>query len=350
MKGQAEDMIETVKFVGHREAILQTVRSGAEPVEAPPSAALFRKVQVDPNDTDKGVRFNEGVKLVNRVLSAQAQEASIPVAEQPGRKRVTAAIIKRTQTLAEELRRSDDLKNKPADEQERIKRLLTTAVEQPDLSEIGPVERGWLREGLMPSHAERMFVAKAESARSAVLRQFEDQGQTGSAEYRALSSMQFKTLNDRSARDAIQVAYAFLRAADACSCGAYNPPCATCTDSCVELAKVTVDACDVVDICELHRHWVLSPRAVGYWYPIVEDKRELLERRCCGWDRKADAAEARENTPYALVQRSAARFEEDLKAVGGDDETLRAVANLHRQLDLVTRRLNKLEEGKEVPA
>jgi hypothetical protein len=95
---------------------------------------------------------------------------------------------------------------------------------------------------------------------------------------------------------------------------------------------------------------VLSPRAVGYWYPIVEDKRELLERRCCGWDSKADAADARENTPYALVRRSAARFEEDLKAVGGDDETLRAVANLHRQLDLVTQRLNKLEEGKEVPA
>jgi hypothetical protein len=352
MKRQAEDMVQTVKLVNHHDAILQTLRSHAEPVVAAPAAAEFRKVQLDPNDPDKGVRFDEGLQLVNRMLSAQAQEASIPAAEQPGRKRVSAASIRRTQELAEVMRRSAELKERPPDEQERIKRLLTTAVEQPDLSELGPVERGWLREGLMPIDAERTFVVKAESARGAVLRQLEDQGQTGSQEYRALSSMQFRALNERSAKDAIQVAHTYLRAAAACTCAAYNPPCATCTDGCVELAKVTVDGCDVVDVCEVHRHWVLSPRAVGYWFPYVEDHMEELERRCCGWDRKQDQAEGddvRQQTPVAMMRRSATRLEENLRIVGGDEETLRAMVNLQRQLDLVTRRLDKLDEGKEVP-
>jgi hypothetical protein len=350
MKSQTDDMIQTVKLIDHHQAILQNLREHAEPLVAAPAAAEFRKVQLDPNDPDKGVRFDEGLKLVTRVLSAQALEAAGP---ELGRKPVPNAVIARTQKLAEELRRSDDLKGKPADEQERVKRLLATAVEQPDLSELGPVDRGWLREGLMPIDADRTFVAKAESARSAVLRQLEDLGQTGSAEYRDLGAMQFRTLNERSASDAVRVAYAYLRAADACTCAAYNPPCATCTDACVELAKVTVDGCDVVDVCELHRHWVLSPRAVGYWFPLVDEQMELLERRCCEARKPypdAEGGQLQQYTPQAMVRRSVTQFDENLATVSGDEETLRAMSSLQRQLDAVTRRLDKLAESKDVPA
>jgi hypothetical protein len=350
LKRSADDMMAVVKLVDHHDAIAQSLRSHEQPLAAPPPAAEFRKIQVDPGDPDKGVRFDQGVKLVNRVLSAQALEAS---GSEPGAKPVSDALIARTKKLAEELRRSDDLEAKPADEQERIKRLLTTAVEQPDLSDMSAVDRGWLREGMMPIDAERTFVAKAESARATVLRQLEDQGQTGSEEYRAVTSMQFKALNDRSARDAMQVAYAWLKAADACECAAYHPPCATCTDGCVELAKVRVEGCDVVDVCELHRHWVLSPRAVNYWYPIVDSRMELLERRCCGYARKpfpAEGADRQEFTPMAVVRQASMRVEEDLQAAGGDAQTLRAMDRLQRQLDTVTRRLDKLAEEKEVPA
>src|SRR5947207_2583377 len=77
MKRQADDLITTVGFVGHREAILQTLREDAEPIVAAPNAAEFRKIQVDPAKPEAGVHFDQAVKLVNRVVAARAQEASI---------------------------------------------------------------------------------------------------------------------------------------------------------------------------------------------------------------------------------------------------------------------------------
>ena len=47
------------------------------------------------------------------------------------------------------------------------------------------------------------------------------------------------------------------------------------------MARVQVEDCEVVDVCALERHWVLTPRNLAYWFPIVEALRELLERRCC---------------------------------------------------------------------
>ena len=354
MKRQADDLITTVGFVGHREAILQTLREDAEPIVAAPNAAEFRKIQVDPAKPEAGVHFDQAVKLVNRVVAARAQEASIPAAEQPGRRPLARVTIERTQKLAEELRASDALKAKPADERERITRLLNTAVEQPDLSELGPVERGWLALGTMPGDAERTFVTKAESVQRAVLAQLTDQGQTGSQEFRQVSALQFNRFNDRSSNELLTLARAFMRLADACTCAAFNPPCATCTDECVALAKIKVDGCDVVDVCELDRHWVLSPRALGYWIPVVDELRQLLERMCCGPRRKVIPDEGGEQlheyTPVSLVRETGTRLAQRVEGVSGDEQTLRAMVDLQQRLDVVTRRLDKLAEGKEVPA
>jgi hypothetical protein len=342
LKQSADDADALVKLVDRHEAIRQAVRTGAEPRVTPPSAAEFRKIQVDPNDPEKGVQFDDGVKLVNRVLSAQALAASGAEA-----KAVSHALVTRTQILAEQLRRSDALKEKPAAEQDRINRLLTTAVEQPDLSELGPVDRGWLSEGLMPIDAQREFVARADAVRTTVMRRLEEQGLTGSAEYRAVSAIRFNALNERTAEDALFVAKSFVRRVGACECDAYNPPCASCTDGCVSLGKVTVDGCDVVDVCELDRHWVLTPRAVEYWYPIVEYQREALEERCCGerrivWDVSAERRE--------YIAQASTSMQEDMQAASGSEPAMRAMAALQRRLDTVTRRLDKLAEEKGVSA
>ena len=80
LKGQTAGMTETISLIDHHQAIVQNLRAGTEALTAPPTATEFRKIQVDPADPDKGVDFDQGVKLVNRVLAAQAQEASIPAA------------------------------------------------------------------------------------------------------------------------------------------------------------------------------------------------------------------------------------------------------------------------------
>ena len=38
----------------------------------------------------------------------------------------------------------------------------------------------------------------------------------------------------------------------------------------------------MTEVCALERHWVLSPRALGYWIPVVEMFRACLEQACCG--------------------------------------------------------------------
>jgi hypothetical protein len=68
-----------------------------------------------------------------------------------------------------------------------------------------------------------------------------------------------------------------------CVCLALNPPCGACDDTALLLACVELKGCDVVDICNLSRRFVLSPAAMRYWLPanLVGD---LLKRFCCDID------------------------------------------------------------------
>lgn len=68
-----------------------------------------------------------------------------------------------------------------------------------------------------------------------------------------------------------------------CVCLALNPPCGTCEDSALLLACVELDGCDVVDICNMSRRFVLSPAAMRYWLP-VSLLGDLLKRFCCDVD------------------------------------------------------------------
>ncbi|HEX5062215.1 MAG TPA: hypothetical protein VFV99_22750 [Kofleriaceae bacterium] len=50
-----------------------------------------------------------------------------------------------------------------------------------------------------------------------------------------------------------------------CWCAAINPPCPPCDDPGVLLACITVDACNVVQICNTDREYVLAPSTLRYW-------------------------------------------------------------------------------------
>ncbi|MGE0853109.1 MAG: hypothetical protein AB7O44_26445 [Hyphomicrobiaceae bacterium] len=68
-----------------------------------------------------------------------------------------------------------------------------------------------------------------------------------------------------------------------CFCLALNPPCAPpCDDSGVLLACLEVRDCEVVEICNMSRRFVLSPSALRYWLPPLGTLGMLLERVCCG--------------------------------------------------------------------
>jgi hypothetical protein len=90
-------------------------------------------------------------------------------------------------------------------------------------------------------------------------------------------------LGDSEAQAWIELIRVLLEYFIDCACLALNPPCGACDDTALLLACVELDGCDVVDICNLSRRFVLSPAALRYWLPanLIGD---LLKRFCCDLD------------------------------------------------------------------
>ena len=66
-----------------------------------------------------------------------------------------------------------------------------------------------------------------------------------------------------------------------CLCTAVNPPCVSCEDAAVVLATVTVEGCDVTEICNSVRRYALTGTALRYWLP-AEWLYSKIEDACCG--------------------------------------------------------------------
>jgi hypothetical protein len=70
-----------------------------------------------------------------------------------------------------------------------------------------------------------------------------------------------------------------------CLCLALNPACAPpCDDPAVLLASLELRDCEVIEICNMSRRFVLSPAALRYWLPPLGMLGTLLERACCELD------------------------------------------------------------------
>jgi hypothetical protein len=66
-----------------------------------------------------------------------------------------------------------------------------------------------------------------------------------------------------------------------CLCNSLIPPCAPCEDAGVLLACLTVKDCQVVDICNLDRKFVITGSNIRYWLPEIGRMGEVLEEWCC---------------------------------------------------------------------
>jgi hypothetical protein len=125
------------------------------------------------------------------------------------------------------------------------------------------------------------FVRGAEVVRTRILGDLARRGLGTCDDYRTVSHLSFDGLNDASRHAAISLGQAYLRSAAACSCAALHPPCPTWTDDAVALARVRVVGCDVTEVCSLERRWVLAPRSLDYWFPVVSMLRDAVEPGCC---------------------------------------------------------------------
>ena len=80
-----------------------------------------------------------------------------------------------------------------------------------------------------------------------------------------------------------------------CLCLALSPACAPCDDPAVLLACLDVRDCEVIDICNMSRRFVLSPAALRYWLPPITALGELFERFCCELEFKRQSFEPSPN-------------------------------------------------------
>jgi len=65
-----------------------------------------------------------------------------------------------------------------------------------------------------------------------------------------------------------------------CVCMALNPPCEPCNDTGVLLACLKIKDCEVVEICNLDRRFVITPAALRYWLSFGEIEA-VLRQFCC---------------------------------------------------------------------
>jgi hypothetical protein len=66
-----------------------------------------------------------------------------------------------------------------------------------------------------------------------------------------------------------------------CFCNALNPPCPDCDDPGVLLACLVVEDCEVIEICNLERDFVITGPSIRYWIPELTRRGKALERWCC---------------------------------------------------------------------
>ena len=66
-----------------------------------------------------------------------------------------------------------------------------------------------------------------------------------------------------------------------CMCRALLPPCPIDSDTSVLLADIVVDACEVIDICNLSRRVVVSGPALRYWFSDFNGIIADLRDSCC---------------------------------------------------------------------
>jgi hypothetical protein len=81
-----------------------------------------------------------------------------------------------------------------------------------------------------------------------------------------------------------------------CLCDALNPPCPSCDDPAVLLACLTIEDCEVTEICNLERNFVLTGPAIRYWVPELSLLGETLEKWCCPQPHCEPSDEGRESS------------------------------------------------------
>lgn len=198
------------------------------------------------------------------------------------RGRQRKVVLERRAELAEALKDLPDLQELPVVERDRALRIIGQVDEDPAvLAGASIAERLWQVEGLDPVEAPPAYSAAAEAFRNRLIQEMDRRGKGNCEERDLVSKVRLDRLDTNARTNINTLARTYLRLISGCLCDLVNPPCPTCTELRVPLARVRLEDCRVTDVCSLVRQWVLAPRTLNYWLPFAEAARDLLLQRCC---------------------------------------------------------------------
>lgn len=293
-------------------------------------------VAAEPEDTavvlEAGDRVRAGVELSARALNVLALDAAAD-APSPGLNPAQRKMLnERGPKLAERVEAALSLRALPVADQQRTLRIAGAVRSDLDLTALNPIDRVLLTaEGLTALEADQQFVRQMQQVRAHTAERLAAVGSTTCQEYRAVNELAVRNLDSAAKRATQVLARGLLRSISACMCAAFNPPCPTCTDDAVALATVRVEGCDVVDVCALERRWVLSPRALGYWFPVVDKGRRHLQDVCCSRKEPAGPADPTEPVEQASdeIRRATALLTNAMTPTVADHQAaLKAIADV----------------------
>jgi hypothetical protein len=276
-KEDAAIMARVLRLAATQVKVATAEQAAATPLPDIPTSKEFESAAADP-------QLDPAVELLGRSTVLLAADAAHKEGRGPSTGMNAARrklVTDRTQDLARTLLASDRLQALPAVERQRVTTVLRMAERQEDLGRLSVGQRLWLAEGFDAADAQDTYSSDAERIRTRVLHDLDQRGRGGCTEHRTVASLKFDRLDTSSFTTAEILGRYFVAGLAGCVCDAFNPPCPACADPRVPLARVRIEGCEVVDVCELERHWVLSPRALSYWLPVVDLLQRLLALRCC---------------------------------------------------------------------
>jgi hypothetical protein len=248
---------------------------------APPKVPTAKEFDVAESDLSS---ITSALTLLSRSTDALTADAAHAAGDGPrvftGTQR--AMVTRRRAQLASALLKSPQLQELPALERDRAMTIISQTDKDPkQLAALGTAERIWLSEGTDAADAEATYVADAEALRGRLLNELERTGRGNCAERDVIGGLPLNRLDTNSRDHARTLARSFLSIIASCLCDLVNPPCPSCTETRVPLARIRIEDCRVTDVCALSRQWVLAPRTLNYWVPAVDMIRTLLIQRCC---------------------------------------------------------------------
>ena len=139
--------------------------------------------------------------------------------------------------------------------------------------------------GVATPAANRQAHEALASFKAWLLRKIDECPPTGQccleAEINAIQIPTGEQITEETYRALEKLVRAFIRYLLDCICAALLPPCPSCEDPAVKLACVQIDDCNVCQICNLERIFLLTEHNLRYWIPLLHSFGEALERLCC---------------------------------------------------------------------